>query len=114
MAGFDSPEFSSRWQRLSLLEQFGNIGSEVERALSWTAKQKPELATSALYRSLALVDLTIADPRRRTAGTLKELTRLREVLCDYFVGDNEYCSSPVFFQRYFYSFAAAARRKRES
>jgi hypothetical protein len=114
MPGFDSPEFCLRWQALTLLEQFGNIGSEVERALSWSAREKADLATSAFYRSLTLIDLTIADPRRNTAGTLKELTRLREVLCDYFAGDNEYCSSPAFFQRYFYSFAAAARRKRES
>ena len=114
MPGFNTPEFASRWQTLTLLEQFGNIGSEVERALSWTEKKKAALATSALYRSLTLIDLTIADQRRRSAGTLKELTRLREILCDYFLGGNQYCSSAEFFQQYFYSFAAAARRKRES
>jgi hypothetical protein len=114
LPGFESPEFASRWQTLTLMEQFGNIGSEVARALSWMAREKPDFSTSALYRSLMLIDLTIADSRRRSAGTLTELARLREVLCDFFVGGNQYGSSPEFFRQYFYSFAAAARRNRES
>jgi hypothetical protein len=79
-----------------------------------TGFESPGFAATALDRSLALIDLTIADPRHRKAGTLRELTRARETLCDYFLGGNQYHSSAEFFQRYFYSFAAAGRRKRES
>lgn len=39
---------------------------------------------------LELLDLTIEDPRWRGTGRLKELLRLREVLCDLFYGDNVY------------------------
>ncbi len=114
MPGFDSPEFALRWHTLTLPEQFGNIGSEVERALAWAARGNSSHAIAALDRSLALVDLTIGDPRRRRSGTLRELTRLREVLCDYFLGGNRYGSTPEDLQRYFYPFAVSARRKRES
>ena len=30
---------SGRWQQLSFVEQMANIGSEVERALSWKEKR---------------------------------------------------------------------------
>lgn len=76
------------WRSLSLVEQLANIGSEVERALE-------------------LIDLTIADPRHR--GRLKEITRLREVLLDYFMGENLYQSNEDFWRKYFYAFGYAAR-----
>ena len=112
MSGFNSKSFAQRWQQLSLMEQLGNVGSEVERVISWRNKGNPDLATKALYRSLELLDLTISDPRWRD-GKLKELTRIREVLCDTFIGDNTYNTTPEFLSKYFYAFALAARRSRE-
>ena len=66
-----------RWQAFSLVEQLANVGSEVERAISWSAKGRPKHCSKAIDRGLELLDLTIADPRHRER--LKELTRLREV-----------------------------------
>ena len=109
MSGFANQSFAERWHRLSLLEQLGNVGSEVERVISWRNKNNAELSTRALYRSLELLDLTIGDPRWR-GGRLKELTRAREVLCDAFVGDNVYRTPPEFVSKYFYQFALAVRR----
>lgn len=114
MPGYDTPEFSDRWRTLTLSEQFGNIGSEVERALSWTERGNAAFAASALDRSLQLIDLTIADPRRRAPGPLRELTRIREILCDFFLGGNRYDTSAGFLRSYFNGFAVAAQRKRES
>ena len=113
MSGFGSESFIQRWHSLSLVEQFGNIGSEVERVISWKKKNNDDLATQALYRTLELLDLSIGDSRWK-GGTLKELTRVREILCDLFVGDNIYNTSPEFLSRYFYPFAVAARRKTEA
>ena len=31
---------SGRWNELSLIEQLGNVGSEIERALKWKKKNK--------------------------------------------------------------------------
>lgn len=65
---------------------------------------------SAFDRGLELLDLTIADPRHRRR--LRELTRLREALADYFAFDNRYGSTDLAWQRYFHSFTyAVAIRK---
>ena len=109
MTGFSSTLFVERWQQFSLMEQMGNIGSEVDRAITWRQKGNALLASKALDRAIELLDFTIADPRWRTRG-LKELTRVREILCDVFMGDNVYNTPPEFLSKYFYSFAVAARR----
>lgn len=109
MPGFSDYAFIERWHRLSLMEQMGNIGSEVERVISWRKKGNADLSMKALYRSLELLDLTINDARWH-GGKLKELTRVREVLCDAFAGKNEFNTPPEFLSKYFYQFALAARR----
>lgn len=101
-----------RWFTFSIEEQLANVGSEVERAISWHKRGDHERFEKAFDRMLELLDLTIADPRWRNTPRLKELVRLREVLCDVFVGDNEYGTSFEFLQKYFLYFAIAARRDR--
>jgi hypothetical protein len=64
----------------------------------------------AIERALELLDLTIADARHR--GRLKELTRVREVLVDYFYADNRLGSSPGRWRTYLRAFAVAARAAR--
>ena len=112
MSAFNTQAFAARWKQLSLMEQLGNIGSEVDRAIAWHRKGELQRSTSALNRALELFDLTISDLRWRTGGKLKELVRAREVLCDAFFGDNEYGTSLESLSRYFYYFAWAARRRR--
>jgi hypothetical protein len=107
------PELAGgRWQTLPLLEQLANVGSEVERALTWAAKSNPEYSLRALERGLELLDLTIADPRHR--GRLRELTRLREILLDYFLGENEFGSSENNWRSYFRPYGVAVARRKES
>jgi hypothetical protein len=110
MSGFSSESFAQRWHTLSLVDQLGNIGSEIERISSWKKKNNSTHATQALYRTLELLDLSIGDSRWQ-GGTLKELARVREIVCDFFVGDNVYKTSSEFLSRYFHAFAVAARRK---
>jgi hypothetical protein len=49
-----------KWFSLGFFEQMVNIGSEVERAILWRAKDK-EYSKLALYRALELLDLTVED-----------------------------------------------------
>jgi hypothetical protein len=100
---------AGRWTSLSLVEQLANIGSEVDRALSWRQKGNPVYSQRALERALELIDLTIADPRHK--ARLKEITRMREAILDYFMGENLYCSSEDLWRRYFYAFEYAARAR---
>lgn len=105
---------AGRWQELSLAQQLGNVGSEISRAVRWTSRN-PEIARGALYRALELLDLTLADPRLRPRpARLREIARSREVVVDFFAGSNEYSSTSASLQKYFDTFAAAARNDRPS
>ncbi len=99
---------AGRWQTFSLVEQLGNIGSEVSRA-SCSQGNDEKLFWGAVGRALELFDLTLADPRWR--GRLREIARSREVFCDAVFGGKEYGSSLKDLDRYFFQFAFAARRK---
>lgn len=98
-----------RWKEFSLLEQLGNIGSEVSRAIRWRGKDE-KLYQDASWRALELMDLTLEDPRWQKR--LKELARAREVLCDAIFGGKEYGTKLEDLNRYFFLFALAARAKR--
>jgi hypothetical protein len=101
---------AGRWCQFSLVEQMANAGSEVERALSWKQRGNVGQSRSAIERALELLDLTIADARHR--GRLRELTRVREALVDYFYADNQFNSSSASWHTYFHAFAVAARAGR--
>jgi hypothetical protein len=93
----------SRWLEMSFIEQMANIGSEVHRVLHWQGAGEKENKENAFWRALELIDLTISDKRWQIR--LKELTRLREILCDLFVGGNVYNISSKNLENYFLSFA---------
>ncbi|MBI2984996.1 MAG: hypothetical protein HYY50_05240 [Candidatus Kerfeldbacteria bacterium] len=97
---------AGRWQSMTLAEQLGNVGSEVYRARRWQTKDRASFQ-NAFERMLELMDLTITDPRWRRRG---ELSRVREVLCDYFMGGNSYRTEPDSLQAYFDQFAVVARK----
>jgi hypothetical protein len=106
------PELAAgRWWTFPLVEQLANVGSEVERALNWAAKGNSEYSGRALERGLELLGLTIADPRH--GGRLRELTRLREVLLDYFVGENQFGSSDQSWRSYFHPYGVAVAIRKQ-
>lgn len=98
------------WFKLDFLEQVANVGSEVERAISWRDKNK-EYSKMAFNRALELLELTLDDDKNRRFSRLKELSRLKETLIDFFCFDNRFSSSDELLRKYFYAFAYAARRK---
>ena len=101
-----------RWFELSLIEQLANVGMDIERAMRWKQKNNREQSDKAFERALDLLSLSVIDPKNKKR--LKELTRTREVLIDYFVYDNEYGSTDESWHRYFYPFnyAVAIRKGR--
>ena len=97
------------WQRLTLVEQLANVGTEVGRMIRW--RDRDEARTAAAFeRALELLDLTLADSRWR--GRLKEIARARELLCDAEAGGTEYGTTLEGLDRYFLAFSLAARRNR--
>jgi hypothetical protein len=85
-----------------------NIGSEVERALKWRAKCNAAYSRNAFERALELVDLTLDSVSG--FARLKEITRAREVLVDFFEGTNQFNSTPAVWRKYFSHFAYAVRK----
>ncbi len=96
-----------KWFHLSLCEQLGNIGSEINRALHWKDKDQNNFER-AIFRALELFDLTLKDPRWKKR--LKEIARARELFCDAITGGKEYKSSLRDLDRYFFYYAFCARR----
>jgi len=101
---------SGRWAGLSLVEQMANIGSEVERALKWKSKHHPVYCLKAFDRALELFDLTLES--RKTLPQLKEIARAREIVMDFFFGENSFGTSEQFLRMYFFQFAYATRNTR--
>lgn len=98
---------NGRWFEFSFPEQMANIGSEVIRAISWKNKNNLDYSQKAFERALELLWLTIADQKNKKR--LRELTRLYEVLADYFAYDNRYGSTDQSWQNYFLAFNYLAR-----
>lgn len=99
-----------RWHEFSIFEQMANIGAEIGRTIKWRNKCKPEISKNAFYRALELIDFTIQDPKN--INSLSEITRMREVLVDYFLYDNIYQSNDEQWEKYFFQFNYAARKNR--
>ena len=103
-----SASIAERWFTFPLVEQLGNVGSEVSRALKWKSSNA-DIANRALHRALELIDLTLDDPRHRVSvARLREICRVREVLLDYLIGPNQYGSTEKALRRYFDAFGVAA------
>ena len=99
---------AGRWLQMPFAEQMANIGSEIERALAWRAKNDPDYAQRAFERALELMDLTLASAQG--FARLKELARVREAMVDYFAGTNQFGSTEALWRGYFLPFTYAARR----
>ena len=97
------------WVKLSFCQQMANVGSELERAIKWKAKGNRDYSLLSFERALELLSFTIDGAKK---SRLKELTRLREVLVDYFVYKNIYRSNEKNLHNYFYGFNYAARLNR--
>src|SRR3990172_4760887 len=100
-----------RWFSMTLAEQLGNVGTEYERAVRWKQRNDIQHFQRAFDRMLELLDFTIEDQRWNN-HRLKELVRLREVVCE------EFCEAPASqagsLTKYFMNFAVLARRGVES
>ena len=95
------------WEKLTLMEQMGNIGSEVGRVARWQGKND-KYFQRAVDRALELFDLTLAD--KRWQGRTREIARAREVFCDAVLSGGQYSTTLRDMEKYFFPFAFAARK----
>lgn len=99
---------SGRWHTLTISEQLGNIGSDVERAFRAHAQGRRDRFEPALDRALELFDLTATDPRW-SGPRRREILRAREQFCRVFFDDTHEPDLVEYLQKYFLEFAVAAR-----
>ena len=93
-----------KWAGLSLIEQMGNISSEVGRAIKW--RENPARRDGAIERALDLFSATAAC---YSGLRLREILRARDEFLRLFYDDSTDFSG---VERYFNQFALAARRGR--
>lgn len=96
-----------RWWTLPLVQQLGNIGSEVGRAAKWQGKDE-ESFWGAVTRAVELFDLTQSD--KRWYKRRNEINRAKEFFADAVLGGQEYKTSLQDLERYFMQFALVAMR----
>jgi hypothetical protein len=112
MTSFHPDLAAGRWFTFSLAAQLGNVGSEYERALSWKERGDKDRFEQAFARLLELLDLTITDPRWKN-HRLKELTRLREVICDELYNEVSEFIHPSDLRQFFLYFGILSRSERD-
>ena len=105
------PGLSERWMAFSLMQQLGNVGSEVGRTIRAHATGNAVRFDQALVRALELFDLTASDPRWRGARR-REICRAREEFCRLFFDESVDPGSAAGLERYFLHFAVAANSQR--
>ena len=110
MAIFHRSLTPERWQTFSFAEKMGNVGAEISRAAYWEGKGDGGERNRALERALELINLTLATESSPTR--LKEVARVREVLCDIFAGTKQYEVTLQDLENYCLPFAIAARKGR--
>ena len=97
------------WSKMNLVEQLGNIGSEVGRAAKWQNKDESRFYL-AVEKALELLDLTFRDAR--WIGKLREVALAKEIFADAVLGGEEYKSSLPDVEKYFMQFALLAISRR--
>ena len=93
-----------KWADLSLIEQMGNISSEVGRAIK--SRDNATRRDAAIDRAIDLFSATAAC---YSGCRLREILRAREEFLRLFFDDSTDFDG---VERYFLSFALAARRER--
>ena len=106
MTRFHQQLHKGRWNKLSLIEQMANIGSEISRTINWKKRNQND-SQQAFYRALELIELTLKDPKN--INRIKEVNRVKEMLIDWYLDNPLYQSTDQDWQKYFLQFNLAAR-----
>ncbi len=100
-----------RWSKFTILEQMGNIGSEVGRSIiAWRNHDTPRFK-GALNRALDLFDATTELLVKQHSPRIKEVLRSKDQYLRLFF-DGTFETDADAMERYFMQYALAARINR--
>lgn len=95
------------WEKFSLPEKIGNIGSEISRARFWHEKKKLDAEKISLERSLEMLQATLDSSLSNAAR--REIARMLELVADWYQGSHIYNVNPIEIENYFTEYAFLAK-----
>src|ERR1035437_3730672 len=98
----------TRWAKMDILNQMGNIGSEVGRAIAAKKRHDEVRFNSALARALDLFDATTESLILQKSPRSKEVLRAKDQFLSLFFEDKLEKDGPA-IEKYFMQYATAAR-----
>lgn len=96
----------AKWQSRSIIDQMGNIGSEVGRSLAAKKSGNRDDMLTAFYRGIDLIDATVEGLIAKHSPRAKEVLRARELFAESVLTKKE---DPG-LEEYFMQFAIAQRK----
>ena len=99
----------TRWTKLSIFEQMGNIYSEVGRSFKAKVQGDKTSSQSAMSRAIDLFDATVNSLVANKSPRVKEVLRAKEQYLATINNMNADLTSIQSLDRYFMQFAIAAR-----
>jgi hypothetical protein len=102
----------SRWAKLDIFNQMGNIYSEVGRSFKTQGQENSKDHEEAVSRAIDLFDVTVRILIAKKSPEAKEVLRAKEQFLDLAVSDKPTPESIQSLDRYFMQFAVAARLNR--
>ena len=100
----------TKWAKMNIFEQMGNIGSEVGRAIAAKKRDDTTGRDGAINRAIDLFDATAENLAQQKSPRLKEVLRARDQFLSLFFADNFADAEAI--ENYFMQFALAARSGR--
>ena len=102
----------SRWAKLDIFNQMGNIYSEVGRSFKTIGQVDSKDHFEATVRAIDLFDATVEALIQKKSPKAKEVLRAKEVYLDFVNNSNASRQSIQSLENYFMQFAVAARLNR--
>ena len=90
------------WYKMPVGMQLANVGSEVNRAITW--KRKGDAQRSAGFCNKAIEYLEIMKTDEKNRNRTGELNFCIEELKDYFLGENIYNTTDEMLKKYYDAF----------
>lgn len=99
-----------RWAQMDILNQMGNIGSEVGRAIKAKSSRDDESFNDALARAVNLFDATAEVLVQQKSPRVREVLLAKYQFLSLFFAKRR-SEDPISLENYFMQFALAARMR---
>ena len=93
------------WYEMPIGVQLANVGSEVNRAISWKKRGNEQRTASFCNKAIDFLEIIKTD--KKNVNRIGELDFCIEELKDYFFGENKYNTTDESLMRYYDAFLSS-------